>query len=114
MYQVKYTLLDKIRPLIDQAKDLEKEIHRSKQDQKAANWMVTAAKNAGLDLDEETQYELSGKLGSKGMDKNSDMLAEARRLEEFKHDDTLFRKRETKAKQKELALKQKYDREVQA
>lgn len=30
MYDVKYTVLEKIKPLIDQAKDLEKSIHRSR------------------------------------------------------------------------------------
>ena len=36
-YQVNYTLLEKIRPLIDQAKELEKNMHRKTQDEKSAN-----------------------------------------------------------------------------
>jgi ATP-dependent RNA helicase DDX24/MAK5 len=40
MFDVKYTILDKIRPLIDQAKELEKSVHRTRQDEKSADWMI--------------------------------------------------------------------------
>lgn len=53
MFQVKYSALDKIRPLITQAKELEKSIHQRKQSEKSANWMVKSAQEADLPLDEE-------------------------------------------------------------
>lgn len=40
MYQVKYTMLEKMRPLITQAKELEKTVHQKKEREKQANWMV--------------------------------------------------------------------------
>ncbi len=112
MYHVKYAVLEKIRPLIEQARDIEKALHQKKQGEKSANWMLTAAKSAEIDLDEEVQLEISGKLGAKALGR--DELKEAKRLEEFKHDDSLFRKRESKAKQKEQSLKLQYDKEIQA
>mmetsp|Transcript_33627 Transcript_33627/g.51855 ORF Transcript_33627/g.51855 Transcript_33627/m.51855 type:complete len:113 (+) Transcript_33627:1700-2038(+) len=112
MFHVKYAVLEKIRPLIEQARDIEKTLHQKKQGEKTANWMLSTAKNAEIDLDEEMQLEISGKLGDKAM--NRDDLQEAKRLEEFKHDDSLFRKRESKAKQKEMSLKLSYDKEIKA
>ena len=41
MFEVKYTVLDKIKPLIDQAKELEKSLHKTKQDEKSANWLLS-------------------------------------------------------------------------
>jgi hypothetical protein len=58
--------------MILQARDLEKNIHRKRQDEKSANWLITNAKEADLDIDEELQYELHEKLGKKA--KNVDIL----------------------------------------
>ena len=43
MFEINYGSLDKLRPLIEQAKDMEKSIHQKKQDEKAANWIVQNA-----------------------------------------------------------------------
>jgi hypothetical protein len=53
MFEVKYSILDKIKPLIDAAKEAEKTVHRSARDEKAADWMVRAANEAELPLDDE-------------------------------------------------------------
>lgn len=49
---MKFTILDKLRPLIQQAKQLEKEMHVKSKDQKDANWMLKTAQEAELELDE--------------------------------------------------------------
>jgi ATP-dependent RNA helicase DDX24/MAK5 len=110
LFDVKYSVLEKIRPLIDQAKDIEKNVHRSRQDEKAANWMIGVAKEAELELDEGLQHELRGKLSKKLREANKDIFTDER----FKDGQETERKRETKQRQKELALKEKYDREIQA
>lgn len=69
MYQVQYSLLEKIRPLIDQAKELEKQIHRKQQGEKSANWVLKAAEDAELELDEDLQYEVHDQLGQKAKQK---------------------------------------------
>ena len=58
-------MLEKIKPLIDQAKVIEKSVHRSSQDEKSANWMVQAANDADLTLDDAMQHEIAAKLGIK-------------------------------------------------
>mmetsp|Transcript_17520 Transcript_17520/g.29533 ORF Transcript_17520/g.29533 Transcript_17520/m.29533 type:complete len:147 (+) Transcript_17520:1769-2209(+) len=110
MFQVKYAVLEKIKPLIDQAKDLEKSIHRNKQDEKAANWMIQASKDAELDLEEGLQYELKEKLGKKA-EKNMDVLGDVRKVSS---EEQSYKKRENKLRQKEQSLKQKYEREMQS
>lgn len=57
-YEVKYNVLDKIRPLIDQAIVIEKQIHKKEANQKEANWTLTMAKEADLILDEDLQFEV--------------------------------------------------------
>ena len=57
-YEVKYNVLDKIRPLIDQAKVIEKQIHKKEANAKEANWTLTMAKDADLLLDEDLQFEV--------------------------------------------------------
>jgi len=69
MFEVKYNVLDKIRPLIDQAKVIEKTIHKKESNQKSANWTLTMAKEAELELDEDMQFEIHEQLGSKAAKK---------------------------------------------
>lgn len=57
--------MDKIRPLIDQAKVIEKTIHKKEANQKSANWTLTMAKEADLELDEDLQFEVHEQLGNK-------------------------------------------------
>ena len=53
LYDIKYTVLERMRPLIDQAKEIEKSMHRSKQEEKSANATLNMAKDGDLNLDEE-------------------------------------------------------------
>lgn len=62
-YEVKFNVLDKIRPLIDQAKVIEKTIHKKEANAKSANWTLTMAKEAELELDEDLQFEVHEQLG---------------------------------------------------
>lgn len=95
MYSIKYAVLEKLKPLISQAKDLEKTVHQKKQKEKSANWMMTQAKDAELELDEELQYEIQEQLGGKKKLASSEMLKDSR-LAEFTYDKTIHRKRENK------------------
>jgi hypothetical protein len=89
--------------------ELEKQIHRSKQDAKAANWMIKAAKSADLDIEEGLQHEIRQKLG-KRLQRSTEELLDEVQTEQGEHE----RKRESKETQKQMALKEKYDREIKA
>ena len=93
MFEVKYAILEKIRPLIDQAKDLEKTMHRTKQDEKAAGWMIQQAKEADLGIDEEVQLDLSSKLSKRAQERMSDIFTDDRLKDK---EEPGMRKRETK------------------
>jgi len=56
---VKYGVLDKIKPLIDQAKKLEKTIHKKQSNAKEANWTLGLARDAELPMDEDMQHDLA-------------------------------------------------------
>ena len=111
MFDINYGSLDKLRPLIEQAKEMEKSIHQKKQDEKAANWIVQNAINGELPLDEDMKYELYQKLGKKSKDHNDEILS-TRELDKFKYDNTIHRKRDNKQQQKANELKKKYEKEV--
>lgn len=111
MFEVKYGVLDKIRPLIDQAKTLEKGIHQRREMEKSAGWMIKTANEAEIEIDEDLQYELNEQLGSKA--KKSGALSKSR-LEDFKDSYDQHRKRESKQQQKDMELKKKYDAEIHA
>jgi hypothetical protein len=55
---VKYSTLEIMRPLVQGAMELEKTNHRQKADEKAANWLLTTAKSADLDLDDDLKIEV--------------------------------------------------------
>jgi len=69
-------------------------MHRTNQDEKSANWMLQAAREADLDLDDEAKYEIQEHLGLKAS-KNADILDD-KRIQDFKYDPTISRKRESK------------------
>lgn len=73
--------------------------------------MVQAANDADLPLDEAMQHEIAEKLGTKAKKRLQEDLPEAR-VTDFEYDNNISRKRESKAEQKELALKKKYDLEI--
>lgn len=83
-FEVQFNVLDKIKPLIDQAKDLEKTIHHKNMEEKSANWMLHTAEEAELCIEEDLQHKLHSQLGEKGRKNN---LLKDSRLDEFKHDD---------------------------
>ena len=47
-----------MRPLVQGAMELEKTNHRQKADEKDANWLLTTAKSADLDLDDDLKIEV--------------------------------------------------------
>ena len=69
------------------------------------------AKEADLALDEDLQFEVHQQLG-KHAAKRQELLADGR-MQDFAPDESHMRRRESKAHQKEAALKQKYDREIE-
>lgn len=95
LFGVSYNLLEKIRPLIDQAKELEKDIHRKQQGEKSANWVLKQAQQADLDLDDDIQMELHQQLGQKAA-KREELQEVDSRLKEFAYDESIHRKRENK------------------
>lgn len=109
MFDIKFSILDKIRPLIDQAKELEKSLHRSRTQEKDADQTIQMANDADLGIDEDMQYELAEQLGKKAASRAG---LEDSRIDDFKYDSSHHKKRDSKAVQKEKALKQKYDQEI--
>jgi hypothetical protein len=59
------------------------------------------------------QHEIAAKLGIKAKKRLGEDLKEAR-VTDFEYDNGISRKRESKAEQKELSLKKKYDLEIQS
>ena len=70
-------------------------MHKARQNEKSAYWMLGAAKDADLCLDDEAKYEIQEQLGIKAAKNNADLLDDDR-IQAFKHDPTLERKRESK------------------
>lgn len=48
MLDVKFSMIEMLRPLVKSAQDLEKDTHREKTDDKAATWLIKTAKEADL------------------------------------------------------------------
>jgi superfamily II DNA/RNA helicase len=48
MLDVKFTMLEMLRPLVKAAQDVEKSTHREKADDKSATWLLKQAKEADL------------------------------------------------------------------
>ena len=71
---MKYGVLDKIKPLIHQAKKLEKTIHKKQSNEKEANWTLGLAREGELPLDEDMQHDLAEQLGHKNTTKQKDIL----------------------------------------
>jgi hypothetical protein len=63
MYNVSYTQIDKLEPLIESAKKFEAALHQKSRDIKSANWLLNMAKDADLELDDELRQELIDKTG---------------------------------------------------
>lgn len=64
-------------------------------------------------MDEDMQHDLAEQLGAKDTKKQKDLLDDPALHKQY-IDDTPQRKRDNKAKQKEKALKGKYDAEIES
>ena len=64
-------------------------------------------------MDEDLQYEVQEKLGSKKAKKSAEAFTDSR-VQELKSDESAHRKRETKQQMKDRELKRKYDLEIEA
>jgi hypothetical protein len=65
MLDVKFTMLEMLRPLVKAAQDVEKSTHREKADDKSATWLLKQAKEADLQLDDDLKLEINNKLSGK-------------------------------------------------
>lgn len=65
MLDVKFSMLEMLRPLVKASQDLEKDTHREKSDDKQASWLLKSAKEADLDLDDDLRWEINKKLSGK-------------------------------------------------
>ena len=52
MFEVSYTTLAKLEPLVEAAAKFESALHKSHKDQKEKNWFLSQAKAADLPIDE--------------------------------------------------------------
>lgn len=90
-------------------------MHSKARDEKAASWLIKSAQDADVELDEDMQYELHEKLGSKAQKLTEEGgLLRSSKLLAFKDDQTLHRSRENRQEQRKLELKKKYDQEIES
>ena len=59
MLDVKFSMLEMLRPLVRASQDLEKSTYREKVDDKSATWVLKQAKDAELDLDDDLKLEIN-------------------------------------------------------
>jgi ATP-dependent RNA helicase DDX24/MAK5 len=59
MLDVKFTMLEMLRPMVKSAQDVEKNTHREHSDDKAATWLLKQAKEADLALDDDLKLEIN-------------------------------------------------------
>ena len=55
--------LSKLEPLVDAAQKIESALHRNDKEKKSANWLLKAAKDADLALDENLTAQITETLG---------------------------------------------------
>lgn len=113
MLDVKYGQLEVLRQVVKTAQELEKSDHRKLADEKAASWVLKTAKDAELVLDEDLKHEVQTKLaGKKRKRGEADLPEELDENEQplFRVPDDSRHKDRDRGKQREQALKQKYDK----
>jgi len=64
LYPLSYVQLSKLEPLIDTAKKFEAALHKTDKEKKSANWLLKAAKDADLALDENLELQIKETLGA--------------------------------------------------
>lgn len=63
-YPISYVQLSKLEPLVEAAQKIESALHRNDKEKKSANWLLRAAKDADLALDENLHHQITETLGS--------------------------------------------------
>ena len=58
MLDVSYVQLSKLEPLVNTAKKFESAMHKENKDKKSANSIYNIAKQADIELDDETKQEI--------------------------------------------------------
>lgn len=58
MYAIQYSLLSKLEPLVETAKKFESAMFKQVKEEKSASWMLKMAKDADLNIDEDTRHQL--------------------------------------------------------
>ena len=103
-----------MRPILEQAVKLEKQVHSKIQDQKSANWLLKTAKDADLEPDEEILYEINEKLGTK-VDLKSMKFSNLKNfdLSKFQEATNSAERGPSKQQKRDQALKSNYDKEIQ-
>lgn len=64
-YPISYVQLSKLEPLVEAAKQFEAALHRTDADKKQANWLLKAAKDADLTIDDNLTAQINETLGGK-------------------------------------------------
>lgn len=57
-YPISYVQLSKLEPLVEAAKKFEAALHRTDSEKKEANWLIKAAKDADLTLDDNLKVQI--------------------------------------------------------
>lgn len=110
MLDVKYTMLDMLRPLVKSSQDLEKDTFKERTNDKEATWILKAAKDADLDLDDDLKLEVKNKLSGKKR-----KAAERGDLDfdEFVSKGEAAPKQRNKEEQRKRELKKSYEKDKQ-
>lgn len=57
-YPISYVQLSKLEPLVEAAKKFESALHKTDSEKKEANWLIKAAKDADLTLDDNLKVQI--------------------------------------------------------
>lgn len=63
-YPVSYVQLSKLEPLVEAAQKIESALHRNDKEKKSANWLLKAAQDADLTLDDNLKVQIAETLGA--------------------------------------------------
>ena len=58
-----YVTLSKLEPLVEAGKKFESALHKNDREKKSANWLLKAAKDADIALDENMKLQIQETLG---------------------------------------------------
>ncbi len=63
-YPISYVQLSKLEPLVEAAQKIELALHRQDKEKKSANWLLKAAKEADLAIDDNLKFQIAETLGA--------------------------------------------------